>query len=129
MSCEKLATEGEPSDLDSYRICGRSLNEWHTWLTTDPAGDPIGWQRTPGSRYGRNANSAAWWAIASHAAYSYTTGQGWDQTETEDSMKYMMSLSVNDDPSVVELVREFKDTLPTELTFILSWDMVEMSGY
>jgi hypothetical protein len=112
------------------RTSQRSLNEWHSWLTTYPGtGDPIHYGRTPGSRYGRDSNSAAWWAIAGHTAYSYATGQGWDEPQTEDSMKYMMGLAVNDDPSVVELVREFKDTLPTELTFILSWDMVELSGY
>ena len=115
------------SELDSYRLAGRSLNEWHAWLTTYPGpGDPIHYERTPGSRYGRDANSAAWWAVAGHAAYSYATGQGWDETQTEDSMKYFMGLAVNDDPSVVGEVREFKDTLPSELTFILSWDMVEL---
>jgi hypothetical protein len=40
-----------------------------------------------------------------------------------------MGLAVNDNPSVIELVREFKDVLPGELRFTLSWEMVEMSSY
>jgi hypothetical protein len=126
MNSEKPPTGVESSELDTYRICGRSLNEWHTWLTTYPG---TGWQRTPGSRCGRDTNSAAWWAIAAHTAYAYATGQGWGPAETEDSMKYMMGLAVNDDASVVELVREMKHILPTELVFILSWDMVELGSY
>jgi hypothetical protein len=129
MSCEKLPTGDEESELDSYRLAGRSLNEWHTWLTTYPGtGDPIGWERTPGSRYGRDANSAAWWAIAAHAAYAYATGQAWDHTETEDNLNYFMGLSVNDHPSIVELVREFRHVLPAELVDGLNWDRMELES-
>jgi hypothetical protein len=56
-------------------------------------------------------------------------GQAWNDVETADSLNYFMGLAVNGDPSVMELVREFKDILPTELIFLLSWDMVEMSSY
>jgi len=126
----ETAPSAEASELDSYRICTRTLNEWHDWLTTDPqTGEPAGHLRAPGSQYGRDASSAAYWAIAGHAAYSYATGQGWDLPQTEDSMKYFMGLAVNDDPSVIELVREFKDVLPEELRFTLSWDMVDLRGY
>jgi hypothetical protein len=126
---EHAPAPSESSELDTYRICDRSLNEWHTWLTTYPGGDPKQYERTPGSRYGRDANSAAWWAIAAHASYAYATGQGWSQPETEDNMNWFMGLAVNDDHSVVELVREFKHILPQELVFTLSWDMVEMQSF
>jgi hypothetical protein len=28
--------DSEPSQLDTYLLGGKSLNEWHVWLTTDP---------------------------------------------------------------------------------------------
>ena len=36
-------------------------------------------------------------------------GQAWNDVETADSLNYFMGLAVNGDPSVMELVREFKD--------------------
>jgi hypothetical protein len=123
-------SSADRSELDNYLVGGYSLNTWHYRLTADPeTGLPIGHERTPGNCYGRDGNSAAWWAIAAQTAYAYATGQAWNDVQTMDSLDYFMRLSVNDDASVYELVREFKDILPEELVFLLSWDMVDLRGY
>jgi hypothetical protein len=122
--------ELQQSPLYEYRLAGKSLAEWHTYLTTDPAtGQPVGHLRAASCQYGRCANSAAWWAIAAHSAYAYATGQAWDDAQTADSINYFMGLAVNDDPSVCELVREFRPVLTPDLVDNLDWDRTELQSY
>jgi hypothetical protein len=107
-------------ELETYFIGGRSVSAWHEFLTTDHyTGEPSGHLEVPSSRYGRNGNETAWWAIAAHAAYSYATG---DDNEPGQSMDYFMSLAVNDEPSVYGLVSEFRWVVPAELDGKLDWD-------
>jgi hypothetical protein len=122
----EVLSSADQSELDNYLIGGYGLNTWHHRLTADPeTGLPIGHERT----HGRDANSAAWWAIAAHTAYNYATGQAWSDIETQESLDYFMGLAVNDHESMYELVRDFKQILPEELVFLLSWDMVDLRSY
>jgi hypothetical protein len=113
-----------PNELDTYKLGGQTIREWHQFLTTDHyTGQPIGYQEVPASRYGRTADETAWWAIAAHAAYGYATG---DDTDTAQSMDHMMSLAVNDDPSVAELITQFRWVVPDELDGMLDWDRARL---
>jgi hypothetical protein len=107
-------------ELDTYILGSRSLTNWHDFLTTDHyTGQPNGHLPVPCSRYGRDGSESAWWAIAAQAAYSYATGQDED---LEQGMDHFMSLAVNDDPSLMSLVSEFRCVVPTELDEKLDWD-------
>lgn len=109
-----------PAELDHYILGGRSLQDWHDFLTTDHYnGQPAGHLETPGSRYGSTANQAAWWAIAGYAAYSYATG---DDHEAAQNMDHFMGMAVNDVPLLAELVKDFRWVVPTELDGMLDWE-------
>jgi hypothetical protein len=74
--------------------------------------------------------TAMWVRIRpAHTAYSYATGQAWNDVETRESMDDFMKLAVNDHECVYGLVREFKHRLPEELMFLLPWDMVDVRSY
>src|SRR5215207_1467653 len=101
------------SALETYTLGDRSLLDWHDYLTTDvETGEPTGHLAVPSSRYGRIADETAWWAIAAQGAFTYASGV--DSTNQE-FLDYFMGLTVNDDPSVYGLVKEFKSVMPTEL--------------
>jgi hypothetical protein len=85
------------SELETYILSGRSLRDWHDFLTTDHyTGLPNGHLEAPASRYGGTGAECAWWAIAAHAAYSYAAD---DNNDAQQSMDYFMSLVVNGDIS------------------------------
>jgi hypothetical protein len=108
------------NELDTYILGGRSLTDWHDFLTTDHyTGQPNGHEAVTGSRYGRDGSEAALWAIAAQAAYSYATRRDEDM---EQGMDHFMSLAANDDPSLVILISEFRWVVPTELDEMLDWD-------
>jgi hypothetical protein len=114
---ERLVVQNE---LDTYTLGGQSLRAWHQFLTTDQyTGEPSGHLETPGSRYGRNGEQCAWWAIAGYAAYSYATD---DDHEPAQSMAHFMGMAVNDVPLLAELVHDFRWVVPDELDGMLDWE-------
>jgi hypothetical protein len=109
-----------PNELDTYVLDGKSLRDWHDFLTTDHyTGQPCGDLEVPASRYGHRADEAAWWAIAGYAAYNYATD---DHHEPVQNMAHFMSMAVNDVPLLMELVRDFRWVVPDELDGMLDWD-------
>jgi hypothetical protein len=110
-----MPSAGDGIDAQRGAVLAHQATPRQFSRVTPQSGLPIGHERTAGNRYGRDANSAAWWAIAAHTAYSYATGQAWSNTETQESLDYFMRLAVNDHESVYELVRDFKQILPEEL--------------
>jgi hypothetical protein len=111
------------SVLETYVVDGRSLADWHTYLTTDrETGEPNGYLQTPGSKYGSTADECAWWAVAAHSTYAYLQGAVGEEYDAEQSMEIFMELAVNDDWTLVHLVREMHGVLPSELVDMLDWE-------
>jgi hypothetical protein len=111
------------SALETYIVDGRSLAEWHTYLTTDKeTGNTTRYDLTPGSRYGDTADECAWWAIAAHSAFTYFLGStGREPDPPEESVEICMYLAVNDDRTLGNLVWEYRGVLPPELVDMLDW--------
>ena len=111
------------SVLETYIVDGRSLGDWHRYLTTNKeTGEPNGYLRTPGSKYGSTADECAWWAVAAHSTYTYLQGAVGEEYDAEESMELFMELAVNNHWGLVHLVREMKGVLPSELVDMLDWD-------
>jgi hypothetical protein len=113
----------QPSVLETYIVDRRSLQGWHDWLLTDgKTGEYIGWDETPGSRYGSTRDECAWWAVAAHSTYTYLQSAVGEHYEAAESVEIFMELAVNNDWKLVHLVREMQGVLPRELVDLLDWD-------
>lgn len=104
-----------PSELETYQLEGRSLNDWHRWLTTDFNGKPAGHLRTPGSRYGRNSDDCAWWALAAEVVYIEANGPD----DVEAGLDGLMGLAVNDHDDIGTLVYDYWHVIPPALQAML----------
>ena len=88
---------------------GHSFDDWHHYLITDDDGIGRGDDATPCSRYGRDTETVAWWAIA--GMWSFVTEAG----EVEDLyglLDELMGYAVNDNESVLTLVLDHWNELP-----------------
>lgn len=99
----------EPNELDRYEVGGRSLKEWHFYLTTGPDGLYDGDSLIPASRYATTGEQAAWWCLAFQCAYVDAHGEVEDP---EASFEEAMSWVVNDNGDVADLVAEFWHAVP-----------------
>jgi hypothetical protein len=100
----------EKATLADYQMHGYSLKRWHQWLTTDrETGDYTGWLRVPCSRYGKNGEECAYWAIAAEVAYVDACGE---DDDAEEALNFLMSLAVNDHRDIAYLVHEYWDAIP-----------------
>lgn len=105
--------QAEQSALDTYTIGDRSLRDWHRFLTTDKDGTYFGDQYSvPASRYGRTAADCAWYALAIECVYVDANGE---PDDLEASLDYSMGLCVNDNDSVMQLLREHTHAIPIEV--------------
>lgn len=105
MSPERLTPPEHP------QIAGRTPDEWHKWLTTHN-GEPAGHLEAPGSRYGRDADSCAWYAIAALAIYAEQSDIA---DEPEGTADWLMGLCVNDDDTIQALVQDWWSSVPKEV--------------
>ena len=102
-----------PETLDTELLHGRSLADWHRWLVTDEVtGEDMSHLAAPCSRYGRNADECAWWAVAAEVIYVHAKG---GDDEAEVALSYLMSLAVNDHGDLAELVDEYWYAVPDAL--------------
>ena len=101
----------EPEEsLRSVEVHGKSLAEWHKWLTTDTeTGEPTGHLQAPCSRYGRNGDECAWWAIACELIYVSANGA---DDEPETSLDFYMGFAVNDSEQVAYMVDDYYYAIP-----------------
>lgn len=96
--------------LRTHQLFDRSLAEWHKWLTEDGEGEPTGYLATPCSRFGRNGDECAWWAVACAAIYEDANGDA--GVEPELLIDGYMGDAVNDSDGVLELVRTYYYAIP-----------------
>jgi len=100
------------SSLDTIMLDGRSLSEWHQFLTTGKhSGLPTGHLEVPASRYGRTANEVAWYAVAA----GLVQAQHVDDSETAQALDFLMNLAVNDHQDIADMVTEGWESLPPKL--------------
>ena len=79
----------EQTSLDDYRLHGRSLQQWHQWLTTDPeTGEDQRHLRTFSS-YGSTSDDCAYWAIAAELVYTAEYGENSD----DDCLLLLIAIS------------------------------------
>lgn len=105
--------EPQPQDpLDEITFHGKTVREWHEWLSRDSGAVPC-------SRYGRTGDETAWWAIACELVYVGANGEDDDPIVALDTL---MGLAVNDSDSVLELIREHWYSLPEALQEYLEYE-------
>lgn len=98
-------------------ILDRTAEEWHTQLTTNEDGESTGHLATPASRYGRNSQECAWYAVAALAAYSADA----HEPEGADAfLEYVMRRVVNDDEEVATFLREHQERIPEEVRQLIN---------
>lgn len=108
MSAERLP---DPAHDEQHVISGRTPAKWHQFLTTHN-GEPAGHLEAPGSRYGRDADTCAWYAIAMLAIYEAI---GSEPEEAESTIDWAMGLVVNDNEEVAQLVQDNLSSVPQEV--------------
>lgn len=110
--------EQQPRDpLEAIEVHGESLRYWHKWLTTDEdTGEYTGHLLAPGSRYGRNAEDCAWWAVAAETIYVDANG---NDDAPKLSLGYFMGLAVNDSEHLADMVLEYWHAVPRPLRRML----------
>jgi hypothetical protein len=106
----------QPETLDTIQLDGRSLSQWHAYLTTDETGADAGHLTVPCSRYGRTSDECAYWAIALEIIYVEANGE---DHHTTAALDYLMELVVNDHDDPAELVRDYGYCLPGALVEVL----------
>jgi len=114
MATRPADAEPEPPKPETS-IYGRTVNQWHRFLT----GENLD---VPSSRYGRNASEVAWWAIASIIIYNEYAGEPDEIDEFADNA---MSMVVNDHASTGPFVREHAHLLPPEVLDHLDWEALD----
>jgi hypothetical protein len=103
----------DPETLESIQLHGRSLQDWHDYLTTDPdTGRRTGRLGTPVSRYGRVADDCAFWAIAAEIAFVEESGPS---DEPELALDFLMGLVVNDHAEIATIVFDAWRAIPPAL--------------
>lgn len=111
-----------PDPLEELEISGQSVASWHAWLCTTPEGEYRPDLGTPGSRYGRSSNDTAWYALS--AAFLAEEISGVIPDDPEAAMDFAMSLSVNDYPSIAQIINDHWDRLPSALQDMLDKERV-----
>lgn len=114
----------EVTTLHNVILHDRSLAAWHKWLTTDiETGEPTGHLQAPASRYGRNGDDCAWFAIACEVIYANANGA---PDDPEASLDFYQGLVVNDHDDVARLVIEYYFALPDPLRAVIgTWEEVK----
>lgn len=108
-----MEIEPKPQTLQTVTMHGKSLADWHTWLVTDQeTGEPTGHLGAPCSRYGRNGDQCAWWAVAVEYVYTHCNGE---DDVVDEALDHLMSLVVNDHDDVISLVGDYAFCLPPPL--------------
>lgn len=112
--------------LDTYQLEGHPLSYWLQVLNTDYEGEATGHLRTF-SRYGRNGEECSYWALACEVIAVEANGPSED---VEASLEYFMVLTVNDSPTVAEIVVGCWNDLPLPLAELLGSreDVMELLG-
>lgn len=110
---ERPATNLERSELESQKLYGKTIEAWHQELTGENLDVPC-------SRYGRDAASCAWWAVASMLVYNHFYPGEMDEPEAH--AEYAMSMAVNDHASLGPFVNEYLHVLPREVVENLAID-------
>lgn len=101
------------SKLDRLTLYGRTLYDWHRWLTHDAVtGEPTGHLKCPCSRYGIDSEDCAWWAIALECVIEDVNGPSQDP---EGAMDSAMGLAVNNHDDVGDLVYDYWFSIPAAL--------------
>ena len=107
------ASRRELQPLDTELLHGRSLADWHRWLTTDQeTGEPNGHLAAPCSRYGQTADECAWYASACEAIYLHVNGE---DDAVEMTLEFFMGLAVNNHDGVEETLRSYWYAVPEVL--------------
>lgn len=106
-------------DLREIELHGRTLADWHKYLTVDSEGHPSGHLEAPASRYGRDGDSCAWWAIAGGYAFELAGGV---VDDPEASVEWFQNDAINDRAELLELVREYWFHLPVALRDLLDYE-------
>jgi hypothetical protein len=105
-------TYPQGESLRELELDGKTLAEWHRWINTDQeTGENNGYLAAPGSRYGRNGDDTAWWAIA--CVWIAAEANGIDDTDAQ--MDECQGLAVNDSDMVLARVRNYYYCLPAAL--------------
>lgn len=99
--------------LSTYELHYKTLREWVDWLSEDPG-------KVPCSRYGRNSEECAPWAVALEIIYLEGSGENHDEPEL--NLQHAMGLVVNDHDEPLELVRDYWWCLPKELKPFLEYE-------
>lgn len=102
---ERLTPPEQPA------IGGRSIEAWRDYLNTYN-GEPNGHLATPCSRYGRDADSCSWYAVALLAIFE---AHGAEPEEAEAIIDHAMSLVVNDNDDVAQTILEHREYVPQEV--------------
>lgn len=87
------------------RLGDRTASQWHARLTRK-GGHPA----CPGSRYGRDADDCAWWAIA--CGFIYAEANGFSEDVMDDGYGSYMSMAVNDSDNVAAIVWRYWHMIP-----------------
>ena len=101
--------EFHPTPLEQEQppeLYGRTASEWHAFLTGDNLDVPC-------SRYGRNAASCAWWAVASLIIMN--TYGAVEEPDAGAYAEYVMGLFVNNDEMIGALVLEERECVPRSI--------------
>lgn len=101
---------GPESDLYTYELHGRTLQEWVGWLTTDrTTGQYSGHLATPGSRFSPTVEGCAYWAIAYQCAYVENSGE---VVDPESTMGEVMDWCTSDSVEVAGLIADWYSSIP-----------------
>lgn len=103
----------ERDPLTEVELHYKTLREWVDYLSEDPG-------LVPCSRYGRDSEECAPWAIACEIIHFEASGETHDEPEL--NLGYFMGLVVNDADSVLEIVRDYWYAIPDQLKPYLEYD-------
>lgn len=119
------ASEHEPQPpndpLDTELLHGQSLRTWHRVLTHDANGEPTGHLTAPTSRYGRNGDECAYWALACEMVYLEVNGENRDE-DPRIALDFYMGLVVNDHQDVLDVILNYWYAVPEALREYLDYE-------
>ncbi len=105
----------QPDPLSEVEMHGRTLRQWHDYLMRD------GNLRVPCSRYGTDTEDCVPYALACELIYIEANGENSDEGPGS-ALEWYMSLVVNDDSGVLDLVRSHWYAVPEQLRLYLGYE-------